>query len=423
MLINLLLVGALLFGGYLSSKLYRDVFTPLCVYVSIWCVCLLLFHLRIFVDYYALRLKFGLIIAASIMSFVTGCLLAGRNKQPRARSVANLRRFEIAIKVLIIFSFCGVILFAIRMDSIYGLATYFVDPSLLRSDFQNWPRIGMLASLVLLNYPLAMCCLIHVLQTKRLRWFTCLGFFLACTQSYLLTDRVTLVVFCITGTFVWAYLNGWQRISGTLLIKMGFVVGLTIAYFLGIGNFFGKLISGDSHQWEVQYLSRSSELDLLFSNPYIYATGSFVTMQQAMDDVRGHMWGTRTFFPIARVLYAIDALKHRPEEASMDFYFVPIPYNTYTYLFAFYEDFGLAGVLFFPFLLGYLETRLYLSMKAEPTLFSVSGTASLMAVNIFTVFIALPSTILIWYYFIVLFAISKWCSRSVALPAAALRHA
>ena len=112
-------------------------------------------------------------------------------------------------------------------------------------------------------------------------------------------------------------------------------------------------------------------LDLLFSNPYIYATGSFVTMQQAMDDVRGQVWGTRTFFPIARFLYAIDALKQRPEEANMDFYLVPIPYNTYTYLFAFYEDFGLAGVLFFPFLLGYLETRLYLSMKAQTTLFSI----------------------------------------------------
>ena len=33
-----------------------------------------------------------------------------------------------------------------------------------------------------------------------------------------------------------------------------------------------------------------------------------------------------------------------------------------------------------------------------------------MAVNIFTVFIALPSTILIWYYH-VLFVSSKWCSR------------
>jgi oligosaccharide repeat unit polymerase len=132
-----------------------------------------------------------------------------------------------------------------------------------------------------------------------------------------------------------------------------------------------------------------------------------------MRDVHGHLWGVRTFFPVARLLYAVDILEHRPEEASLQFYLVPIPFNTYTYLFAFYEDFGVLGVVCFPFLLGYLETRLYLSMKARPSIFSVAGTGSLMAVNIFTVFIALQSTILIWYYLCVMFIISEWCSRRI----------
>jgi oligosaccharide repeat unit polymerase len=276
----------------------------------------------------------------------------------------------------------------------------------------------MLAALVLINYPLVICSLIHLLQTRRLRWFNGFGFFLACTQSYLLTDRVTIVVFLITGTFVWIYLNGWRTIRGTLLIKLGLVASLVVVYFWGVGNIFGRLISEDSHTWEVQYLNTSSQLGLRFSDPYFYATGAFITMQHAMRDVHGHLWGIRTFFPVARLLYAMDILERRPEEAILQFYFVPIPFNTYTYLFALYEDFGVLGVVCFPFLLGYFETHLYLSMRARPTIFSVAGTASLMAVNVFTVFIALQSTILIWYYLGVMLLVSKSCSHRSRFPAA-----
>jgi oligosaccharide repeat unit polymerase len=418
MAINLLLLAAWAVGVHLSWKLYRDIFTPLCVYVSVWCACLLLFHLRLLVDYYPLRPDTGILIAASILAFAGGCVLAGRSKpDAQVAATANVDRYELTIKILLVLSFAGIIFFCVRMDSLYGLATYFTDPAELRRDFENWPRIGILASLVLLNYPLFICSLIYLLQMKRLRWFNGLGFLLAFTQSYLLTDRVTLVVFLVTGAFVWIYLSGWQKIRGTLLIKLGLVAGLTVFYFMGVGNVFGRLISTNSHKWEEQYLNTNSELGLVFSDPYLYATGPFITLQDAMDDVRGHLWGVRTFFPVARLLFAMHIIDRRPEEASLQFYFVPIPFNTYTYLFAFYEDFGLLGVICFPFLLGYLESRLYISMKARPTIFSVAGTASLMAANVFTVFIALPSTILVWYYLGVMLLISEWCSHRVQFPA------
>jgi oligosaccharide repeat unit polymerase len=302
MLVNLLLLSGLFLGVYLSWKLYEDVFTPLCVYVTVWCVCLLLFHLRIFVDYYPLQPKTALLFAVSILTFSGGCVLAGGKKQTKPPVMANLRRFEFCIKVLIGLSSLGLILFAMRMDSIYGLATYFVDPAILREDFENWPRIGVLAALVLLNYPLVICCLLYTLQTKKIKWFTCLGFLLACAQSHLLTDRVTVVVFLVTGTFVWMYLKGWQKLSPSVLIKLGVVVALMVGYFVANGKFFGRLVSTDSHTSQMQYLNAYSDLDLLLANPYMYATGPFITMQQAMAKTPDRLWGIRTFFPVAASL-------------------------------------------------------------------------------------------------------------------------
>src|SRR5689334_11503494 len=102
MWINLSLVMVWVLAVYLSRKRYGDVFTPLCVYTSIWCICLLLFHLRL-IDYNELGRKTVLLISGSMLGFGSGCFLAGTVNQRRKRSsprAFQLEKFEAGLKVL-----------------------------------------------------------------------------------------------------------------------------------------------------------------------------------------------------------------------------------------------------------------------------------------------------------------------------------
>jgi hypothetical protein len=75
MLIDLLIAGTWAAGIYLSRRIFSDMFTPLCVYVSTWCACLLLYRMRL-VEYSVLEPKTWLLIAGGGASFCLGCVLS-----------------------------------------------------------------------------------------------------------------------------------------------------------------------------------------------------------------------------------------------------------------------------------------------------------------------------------------------------------
>lgn len=52
-----------------------------------------------------------------------------------------------------------------------------------------------------------------------------------------------------------------------------------------------------------------------------------------------------------------------------EFYLIPIPFNTFTYLNVFYSDFGVIGLLILPGLFGFAVTHLYTRMRLRPSFF------------------------------------------------------
>jgi oligosaccharide repeat unit polymerase len=410
---NLLLIAVWAAAILLSRRLFRDVFTPLCCYVSIWSLCLLLFRFRL-VNYYELETRTIVLIGGSIFAFVLGCVVACRRTDVRDEGwdlprTLDQKSLEFIIKALCVFNLIGTLIFAYRMNNTYGLATYISDPAVIRRDFDEWTHVGGLGLLMMLDYPLLVCTWIHYLLTKKWRWFTVFAMPLVLVQTFLRTDRGSFTMYVITCISLWIYWNRWRSLNSRMLRKLGFVAILLVAYFLGLGLFYGKLVALQEDAFNAGDLSVTSQLGLLLVNPYIYATSPIGGFQPAMADVRRLSWGEHTFFPVARVLYSFGFLDDRPEPYDFDFYLVPIPVNTYTHLFAFYQDFGAAGVIWVPLALGYLETRLYLRMKARPSIFSLGASSAFTALNVFSVFVPLITSISFWYYSVVLYAISRIC--------------
>lgn len=405
------LLVVILAAYFVSRKRYGDVFTPLFVYVAVWCGCLFLFRLR-FVNYDTLGPRVILVVGGSVLAFVVGCLTAGRPYQAKESSLqVALEPLEKAIRILDYLSITGLLFFLMRSALVFGLSAYLTDPDAIRLGYEDLGRVGALALLLSAIYPLFVCSLIHVLESRKLHWFTVVGLLLPAVQGFVTMSRNNLAVPLISGVFAWFYYRGWRSLNLTILRRFALAFALVVLYFIGVGFWYGKVATSEDYTlYRVKDVNVTSQVGLQLAFPYMYATGGFPTLQAAMEDVRTHLWGVRTLFPIARVFYGVGLLDDRPENASLEFYYVPVPFNTATYLFGFYEDFGIAGVIVCPFLLGFLSTRLYLEMKAGASIFSLGCTGVLMAVIVYSVFIGLASTVQVWYSVIALFVISRRCA-------------
>jgi oligosaccharide repeat unit polymerase len=425
MWIDFVMVVVMIAAAKISRRRYQDIFTPLCLYVWMWCLCLLLFRLRL-INYPELNGRAEWLIGGSMVAFVGGCLAAGRLKSLSETTLEiRLDRLESAMRILLILNVIGILLYLKRMQGIFGLSTYLTDPSEIRTNFEDWSRIGWMAVLTLLSYPLFSSSLVHYLKSKRLRMISAIGMILPCIQSYIQTDRISLAILLFSGSLTWVYFNRWTSVNRQMLRIMALLSILMVSYFIGAGYLYGKLVSERMETFGAGNFDETPQFAMYVIDPYLYATGSFPTFQEAMNDVHSLRWGERTFFPFARLLYAADLLRQRPEGASMEVYNIPIPINTCTYLFSFYEDFGTFGVIFFPIVLGWSQTRLYLRMKKHPTLFSLSGTAGFVMTDLLSTFISLITTINVWYFLAVVYCISRHCvlerrcSSSVAQVAVA----
>lgn len=425
MLINLLLLSAIPLGGYLSWKLYRDVFTPLCIYVSTWCTCLLLFRVR-FVEYGALEPKTWLLISAGMVSFCLGCALCKRGAQAtqsEGRVFISLPWLQVAILILLILDIVGFVLFAARMSDVYGLQTYFTDPAVIRADAREWTKAGAIGALILLSYPLFVSSLIHILESRRLTLLGVVGTLVPAIETYLLTDRLTLIIFLTCSFFLWIYHSRRRTFDRRVVYFLAGGLLCILVYFLAVGGFYRRLVTPSSASFQYSSVDSDSQLGIRLLDPYIYVTGSFPTFQAAVNDVDRLTWGTQTFYPLARLFYAVDIIERRPEASDFTFYFVPIPFNTYTWLYSFYCDFGIGGVLLLPGFIGWLETRFYVRMKETPTVFSLAGSSALAAATAFTTFGFIQYDFMLWGFIAVMFLVSKrvCVARSKRFRSTALR--
>jgi oligosaccharide repeat unit polymerase len=94
--------------------------------------------------------------------------------------------------------------------------------------------------------------------------------------------------------------------------------------------------------------------------------------------------GSNTFAPLFRILSRVDLVEYTPYFTK--FYNIPISSNTGTYLRELHADFGVAGILTVPYLLGFLCTLVWFRIKRQATLTSVILLAHLYVIVAFSFF-------------------------------------
>lgn len=400
---ELLCVAAIALTLWLSEVRFGDIFTPMAVYVGVWCTAILLFLLRL-INYNSLSNHTSLLIAGSIAAYVVGCLVCPRPRQ-QAGEVARFSQehFDRALKSLIAVYLVGFLLFLLRMQSQFGLGTYLTDPGAIRGEADQWMKMGILGIPLFFHYPILILSFYGYLHTRRLRWFYIVGLTVPALQELFWTTRLGLAEFAVTLLFMWIYVRGWRRINRRLGVTAFFAAVIGVTGFLALGSVYGKLISEDQGVYKMSDFNVESSSMLLLAYPYMYVTSPFPTFQEAMADVHYHSDGTRTFYPAARLMAAIGILKEIPEWTIFDFYFVPVPSNVYTHLFAFYQDFGETGIFVIPFLLGIVHTWFYWRMRTAPSVWTIGAAAVSIVTVCFSIFALLASTLLIWECYLVLF--------------------
>jgi oligosaccharide repeat unit polymerase len=92
--------------------------------------------------------------------------------------------------------------------------------------------------------------------------------------------------------------------------------------------------------------------------------------------------GSNTFAPVFRILARLGLADDVPDYQK--FYPIPFPSNTATYLRELHADFGLAGVLLGPYLLGMLCTVLWFRARMRPKVTTLAWLAHLYVVVAFS---------------------------------------
>ncbi len=187
------------------------------------------------------------------------------------------------------------------------------------------------------------------------------------------------------------------------------------SYLLGISSAFVLLIYSIStirtSEFFILYLYKEAKMkydrSLAFlTEPYMYVTMNLENFANSVKQYDSFTYGYFTF----DFILALAGLKHT---IAKSYYFEEFPFivnksfNTYTMFFAYYRDFGVLGLLIFPFAIGFAISSIYYWMRKNPSLHSISVYGLCVFVIIFTFFIPMLS----WLHFVMNIVIIYFFSK------------
>lgn len=213
---------------------------------------------------------------------------------------------------------------------------------------------------------------------------------------WLTTDRTQFFIFVLTGMWIYLMRFGPELRLGRYLAVIALCCGLLILNFLVVGRWVGKTPENLGARLDVERLipsraesgvpagvqvgrgvPRVSPLDTAIdyvrrrggsavqrlSTLYVYATCSYPAISELLQDEPSRTWGRRTFFPVFRLLQKLRLYSAELPDAIPPFRRISkeaaLATNAYSFLRDPFLDFGTAGVVLFPLLIGLIAGVLY----------------------------------------------------------------
>ena len=375
----------------LTSKIfYKSLFNPLFIYFFIWIATFSLYELRL-VRYrdssdFTLFLLFCSFLTFFLGSMTKALQFSKSKDKYKIRSKPSLQSFKEKcirnekkilwlIRVFLIISFLGAILLWKNLYSIFGsFSDIFSHGFIIKQE--KLGRIVFANYMCALAYPAAFLsiCYIGFVNYKRLTCYLPI----LCIMLYGLSIFGRLPI--VAGILI--YMNGYlliklrnrrKKIKYYLLLTL-----LLLLTFIG-SNFLLDLRTGDMRNPYSEYASQTvldnfdklpsflgSEKSLLAA--YQYFAGPFAAFDARVESSNRYYFAQASFTAFFRFLAKINLANDEDVKkvGRREVLYVPVQVVMDTYLSGAYLDFGVMGVLFFPYILGFLSTGYYFRFAGRP---------------------------------------------------------
>lgn len=187
------------------------------------------------------------------------------------------------------------------------------------------------------------------------------------------------------------------------------------SYLLAISSAFVLLVYSIStirtSKFFILYLYNEAKMKFdeslaFLTEPYMYLVMNLENFANGVKQYDAYTYGYFTF----DFILALTGLKHPIAKASnfAEFPFiVNKSFNTYSMFFVYYRDFGVFGLLIFPFIIGFTISTIYYWMRKNPSIHSISVYGMCVFVILFTFFIPMLS----WLHFVMNISIIYFLSK------------
>lgn len=366
---------------YVARRIFKTWINPLSVYSALWAFCLLMYELNL-IHYYPISTEAFAYILLAWLCIHLGALMAAliipNGSKVSQVSVGALR------SVILWFSLVGAIALVdqvrVLISHFGSLMVIFLEPGQVylartSNEMSSAPYAGSLVY--------AACCLSGIYFGRT--GFVGIGMIpivLSALQHFFGMGRTGLGVVAILFLAGYFY-SGRVPVALTRKKKIALLLG---GCSLASGFFVVSAVRGLQTDFvgTTPELEKISEYVPIFPSLYSNFSATPVAFSMYLDAPEGAKQGTfgeYTFAPALRLLASLGfPTSVAPYEES---YFTPVPVNTSTYLKNIHSDFGLPGIVLFPFSLGFAVIGL-LRRAANPTCLVIL--AHLCVIVIFSVF-------------------------------------
>lgn len=375
-------------GVYMGRLWFKRWFNPLSIYSAIWGFCLCNYALGL-IQYYPISLKAWVYIVIAWVSLYLGAATVLLQGPARKQSVyptlaIDLNCMKKAIFALSVIGSLGL------LSQLVAISREFGNPVVAlivnASDIYGARTSNELSALSYVGaFSFAACSLAGVYTAKagKLTAVAVIPAILVAMQLVAVMGRTGLGMAAVL--FLASYVHS-PRTRGFRVSKWQRIVAVALVVILLAGFFLVSSV----RKLDVDFpgitpsMERISEWVPFF--PSLYSNFSATPVAFSMylsnpEDKNAGFWGMYTFAPIFRFLSRLGFQKSVPPYEEN--YYTPVPVNTSTYLKNVHSDFGFAGILIFPYLLGAVTTLLIVRTSTRPRVTELVTLSNLYVLAVF----------------------------------------
>lgn len=347
-------VGLILLSVNISQRMFGHWFTPLSIFVGINSLSMAGYHLRLLEMPDTPALVHALLLAAFAM-FALGVFLAA-GRRPEGLQLVTHPHLDITglgtfFYITVVLSTIGWLAQGLMLVSKLGLMTLIRNIWVLQGEFQVQfvGYLNMIGILVLPTFVLRLA----VGSVKK----TDILLVLACLFGLLLAGIKGYMVFSVfAGAYVWSVARPEKFRLSHLVGGIAVVLVFFIFYAAKVDIFAKEFYAGTGLMKHLPALHM----------PYLYFVGSWPSLGFIMDGTIADLprLGSFVLQPMWKILGVLGVVEYTPLTQP----FVSIgkfTFNVYSLVGEVYWDLKWAGVLGVSFLLGVINTRLYLRIRSS----------------------------------------------------------